>query len=476
MIKKKLIPIILTTSMMAAFATGCSFSSIKVSDSLVGKGEVYKNTDNLKKLTDKETAAVMKAFNTKYADKEMETAEIDLDINADLDVGDSEMSMNMKLDLSDTMKMDLKEKKISQNLSGNIQMFGMTIDMGMESYLIDENGKIMSYSKTSSAGESGDWIKEESDADLFTDNSFIPGELNQDSIKAIYKDEESKAYVLEIDGNVLDSLNDSFDNNIADSESFDLDFSKTSAFMTIDSGIGIVGYYIDLKDGLQLDEAEMSANEFSIQLAYKSLNDKIDITIPAEAKGAVTGEIEEDPNMLIQPTLGTETTKSETNSNSNIKLDVFEDAPDMGTAKLLINGKSVTLPCTISDLESVGLETDEALDVEPNLFEFIEMKTGKEDSIFVSIENFKNITVPSDQCVVTGLNYDSFLCDETIDFSVYGVSKGMSPQEVDNILGAPTDTYTGSGGTVSNYYTYDSCFITVTFRDSISHTIDVSVY
>ena len=80
--KKYILPIFLTASLLS----GCSTYFIKTTPNLVGNGNVYDTVAGLTVLEDNESKAIIQAFNKKYSKQEITSSDIDMTVNAKLDV------------------------------------------------------------------------------------------------------------------------------------------------------------------------------------------------------------------------------------------------------------------------------------------------------------------------------------------------------------------------------------------------------
>lgn len=495
--KRKILPVFLAAALTASILSGCS--SVTVGPDLVGEGTLYKDVAGLTEMEGKKAEAVKNAFMKKFSKAKINTMEADMKVVADLSISDSGITMGVKADLEDTLRADMENEIMNQKIEGEMEILGMSMDLSVDAYTLKEGKKFVSYAKTSAMGEEGEWEKSEAEKDI-SDFSFTD-DIEADTIKTVYQNPETGSYVFEIEPKAMESMTAFVEDSIGNAADYSFDFSKVKAYMTLDKKIGIIGYYIDLKDGMDVSSEEsVSVDQLDIEFTYLSLNDELDISLPKEAKNAKEEPVEtqspfhpigetdpetkpvseteteaETPAILetIPETEAEETLPERTDGSANE--DIQLDTSKYSHTNISINGKTINIPCSISSLESAGLVPEPSEMVEGGSFEILFMETGKDDMVMVTVDNPTNEPLSASSCLVTEISHDAFLADSAIDFSVFGVQNGMSISEIEAILGKPVYTYTGSDGYMSNDYSHEGCEITITYHNDIATGIDVSV-
>lgn len=484
--KKYILPIFLT----ACLLSGCSSYFIKTTPNLVGNGNVYDTVTGLTVLEDNESKAIIQAFNKKYSKQKITSSDIDMTVNAKLNVDSGEYDVNLKMDLKDNMTMDLQNEKACQKISGAMEVFGSTIDLKMESYVDKEDGTFYSYSNTTSAGESSGWKKEKLTNNIFDEHSSVIDNIDPEKVKSVYKDKNSNFYVLEMDGEAFGELNKSMYDTIADTSDFSFDLAKSKAYLTLDPGISLVGYFVDLKDGIEMLNSDISVSTFQVSFIYNSINEKINIKIPSEAKSASLIEVEKieptrettdatdpliKPENPIEPTSENPTKSTDETMETQVPEQPVSETPANSSSGLVIDGVNISLPCSVNDFQTTGLTLEEDPIIDSGWFDCIALNTHKDDMLLLDIDNLTDTSLEASKCTVTGFSYNSFLSDSMIHLSLFGIETGMDQGTIEAILGEPFRTYNGSSGYLSNDYKHNSLEISITYYDGVATGIDASI-
>ena len=347
--------------------------------------------------------------------------------------------------------------------------------MPSEIYAKKDGTDAIIYSKTSASNEEGSWEKTSDSWEAFGDDSnYGIGGFSKDSIKAVYNDEKTKAYVLELNPGSYEGLDSVLDNTLNENNSMGMDFNldKAHMYMSVDDGLGIIGIYADLKDAMKLDYEDMDTkiSDFYMSITYKSINEALDIKIPDEAlKADETGIINSGNSILDDPSDIITETKESSPAAANLSADSSQ------LKKLAINGKEVVLPCKVSDLTAVGLTLDDSGSMEPGAFDSVRFNRSSDgESISAYVSNDTDSTLDVNDCTVKGIYYSSYsMTASTV--SVSGFDIGAKKDDIIKTFGNPSSTYSSDVYSSITYET-DDFFVEFSFTDDILDDMSISVY
>lgn len=472
---KKIISILTAGVLTASALTGCS-SGLTYDKDLVGEGKVYTAVADLKKLDDKKAEKVIDTLNKKYESVDYSSMELDAKILCNMEMSAEGMSMNIGMDLTDSIAYDLTDSIMYQKLDGTVSVLGMNVPMTSEIYAKKDGTDAIIYSKTSASNEEGSWEKDSDSWEAFGDDSnYGIGGFSKNSIKAVYNDEKEKAYVLELNPGSYEGLDSVLDNTLNENNSMGMDFDldKAHMYMSVDDGLGIIGIYADLKDAMNLEyeDVDTKISDFYMLITYKSINEKMDIKIPDEALKASSSNTD---NPALDPSSDSVSKLTETEV---IKPSVSAPDTSIGDSQLnqvIINGKTVVIPCKFSDLTAIGLVPDEDVTIEPDNLEYIRLKSSDNETIGVFATNDTDTPLPLNDCTVSGVDYTSYSVSAA-SVSISGFHIGDKKEDIVNTLGTPTSTYNGEEYS-SIAYEADNSYIDFSFENDILVGMSIEVY
>lgn len=468
--KKKTIVLLLTAALSTTLY-GCS-SGISYDPELVGEGENIASIDGLTAVSEEEKTKILEAYNEKYSSTQIETADFDMTMDCDFVVSDgseesSGLSMNMAMNVDANCQMDGNLQY--QMITGDIELLGMTMDMEIEQYVDTSETEQITYSKQNIMGEETGWTKTTTEISLPEEENGM--ELTSDMVKNIYRTEANE-YVFELSfANLNDEVFSLLEGTMeGTTDSLDLDefdFESIDAYMTFDEGLSLIGYTIDLKDLIPASTG-LTADTLFIEIVFNSINEDLTITIPDEALAAEEGTVTTELESIEEDILENEITESSLDDTSDLSQ---VNIPSSTVAEISFNGQTLTLPCSASEIEDYGVYLTEVSTLEPGDFDVMVGDVNETDSVYISIDNFSDETLPASECTVTGISYSPY--DNPVDFSFSGVTFGMSIDEVNSILGEPASTYTSGDDYASNSYEMDDIYIDVTFSDGVVSGLDI---
>lgn len=479
---KKIISVLTAGVLTVSMLSGCSIGLTYDKD-LVGEGTVYTSVADLKKLDDKKADKVIASLNKKYEKIECSSIEMDAKILCNMEMSAEGMSMNMGMDLTDSIAFDVADSIMYQKLDGTISILGMTVPMTSEIYATKDGSEAVVYSKTSAQNEEALWEKETDSWESYADeNSYGIGGFNRESIKAVYNDEKAKTYVLELDPASYDGIDSVLDSTLSENSSMgiDVDLKKANLYMSVDDGLGIIGIYVDLKDSMKLgyDDVDTKINDFYMSITYKSINDDLDIQIPAEALKAASDNADIPNTELDIPDTKSSNdpisklTETEATNPSESATNTLIDTTQLN--QVVINGKTATLPCKFSDLTAMGLVSTDDKTIEPHDLEYIRLNSSDDETIGVFATNDTDTPLSLSDCLVDGIDYTSYNTS-VASVSILGFQVGDKKEDITNKMGTPTSTYNGEGYS-SITYEIDDCYIEFTFENDILDGMSIDIY
>lgn len=384
-----------------------------------------------------------------------------LKANMEFSVEGQTAGIKMDFDLASTEKPEAfqMEGKISMNIAGT------DVSMDMSNYQLEEDGETVSYMYANEM-----WVKE-----------TIDGEEEETALSADMVErltEQSKAFALseelvtvnekecfELKGDiggkfaadmVGEDMLETFGMGGAVSEEDIEDLEIPCTIAVYKESILPASISIDMKDVVTkaMEEAGgMEIQELNLELNFDEYNKVKEIKLPKDAKeqavdagGSLSGLLEGDMEEDIEEEVEEEDTD-----------DAGAEKPEGPSAweslELNVSGKTVTLPCKVSELEAAGLKVDaEEVPadkmVKPGETEFPMLKDKNGNQVGVYCENTGDADAKVTDCTLTGFYITSRDGEGIVDIALPGdVRLGTTEAELLEKYGEPgeksEDTKTG---------------------------------
>lgn len=381
--------------------------------------------------------------------------------NMEFAVEDQSVGMKMDFDLASV------EKSEKFQMEGKLVMdiAGTEVSMDLSNYQVKEDGELMSYTYVNNM-----WTKSpvESGEEETTLNAGMVEELTKQA-KAFTLSKElvtvNGKECFELKGDIGgefatdvmgEDMLDAFGMAGAVSEEELKELEIPCTITVYKKEILPASISIDMKDVLTKAMEEsggMEIQELNLEMTFDEYNKVKEIKLPKEAKeeaidadegigGLLGGEMEEDieEDMEKEDTTGVdEPEKKGTSSWESLELNV--------------SGKTVTLPCKVSELEAAGLKVDaEEVPadkmVKPDETEFPMLKDKNGNQVGVYCENTGDTDAKVSDCTLIGFYITSRDGEGIVDIALPGdVRLGMTEAEVLEKYGEPgeklEDTQTG---------------------------------
>lgn len=384
-----------------------------------------------------------------------------LEANMEISAGDQTAEVKMDFDLASTEKPEAfqMEGKISMNIAGT------DVSMDMSNYQLEEDGEAVSYMYVN-----GMWAKET------VEEEEEETALSADMVERLIK--QSEAFTLseelvtvnekecfELKGDIggefaADMLGEdmleTFGMGGAVSKEDIKNLEIPCTITVYKDDILPASISIDMKDVLTkaMEEAEgMEIQELNLEMNFDEYNKVKEIKLPKGAKeqaidagggisGLLEGDMEEDMEEDVE--------KEDTD-------DVDDEKPEepsiWESLELNVGGKTVTLPCKVSELEAAGLKIDaEEIPadqmVKPGETEFPMLKDKNGNQVGVYCENTGDADAKVTDCTLIGFYITSRDGEGIVDIALPGdVRLGTTEAELLEKYGEPgeksEDTETG---------------------------------
>lgn len=234
---------------------------------------------------------LLKESREKMAASGSVSGNVSMDVTVSYEQSGISGSLSMEADLD----MEVTTEPQASHMKGTVSFLGM--DIGMETYVVEENGKAVAYTCVMN-----EWTREESGDISYTDKmkdllgNFDAEELELTLAEDTEKFEDKDVYVLtgELKGDLLakmmEASGDTLGSALGDLEE-GVDYSKLSADMRIliykDSRY-VAQISIDMNgmnDMADLGE-DVSFDKCNVVISYHSFDDVEEIQVPEEAKSA----------------------------------------------------------------------------------------------------------------------------------------------------------------------------------------------
>lgn len=385
--------------------------------------------------------------------------------NMEFAVEGQSVGMKMDFDLASV------EKSEGFQMEGKLLMdiAGTEVSMDMSNYQVKEDDGLMSYTYVNDM-----WTKSpvESGEEEATLNAGMVEELTKQA-KAFTLSEElvtvNGKECFELKGDIggefaTDVLGkdmlDAFGMGGAVSEEELKELEIPCTITVYKKEILPASIFIDMKDVLMTameESGEMEIQELNLEMTFDEYNKVKEIKLPKEAKeeaidadgsinGLLGGEMGEDLE---------EDTEEEVEKEDAADVDETEKKGTVSWESLELNvsGKTVTLPCKVSELEAAGLKVDaEEVPadkmVKPGETEFPMLKDKNGNQVGVYCENTGDKDAKVSDCTLTGFYITSRDGEGIVDIALPGdVRLGMTEAELLEKYGEPRekseDTKTG---------------------------------
>lgn len=260
---------------IAAAALAFLNSGVKYDADLVGTGELVTDTDGLTALKPSKQKAVIKAVNQKYGAAEIRSLTIGAEIDGEVQFAEEQSGLSLALPFNGTgtLLADVPNQLYQADMNAAVTVFGISLEIEGEMYHEDS----ATYTKFSVLGSGGEWEKSENNGGEDSGEllEVLELELDADDVRAVYRDEESGCYVVEL----------APDEDADDSDAVFWD--KVSCYVTYDEGIGLIGVCLKAAEGAYSEDG-VTLNALTAKLKLDAVNDEMHIAIPEEAKTAET--------------------------------------------------------------------------------------------------------------------------------------------------------------------------------------------
>lgn len=414
--------------------------------------------------------------------------------------GDNAIRQESNLDVEMTRDPSAVHRKGQQKTD----MAGTQETQDLESYQVEEDGKTVIYSGSEdswekAAEDSEETATENTDllfdgiqdlawcfnvsqdlADVDKEECFeLTGEISGTQFQDVFK--ESLVTLLGEDSSDLSGWN-------LQTEDGTTDIQKQMDDVTVDCTVDIYRSNIlpakltfDLTDYLNASgEEETQVSSYTLELTFLSYNDVKKIEIPDKVKESVHDDAEEADQSaeegMVDSASGEEAAE-EAEASEGIHSEVEGAAPqseELGTSwdsyTVQINDKVLTLPCTIADLESTGLQFDEKslpkdYGIEAGDYQNAWFKDDSKNTIMVDLINTGEQEKEAKDCLIGGIYVEQYsLKNEDLKVTFPGgIQMGASIDTVLTAYGESTQKEEGNLVHVYNWYEdgsyYNSCEI-----------------
>lgn len=426
-------------------------------------------------------------------------------VSLEMGEGDNVVRQESNLDIETTIDPAAVHRKGQQKTD----MAGTEETQELESYQLKEDGKTVIYSGSDEAWEKTD-VKEKATTEntklLFEDLQDLDWLFQVSQDLADVNKEECFELTGEISGTQFrdafeDSLVTLLGEDSSDLSGWNLqteeettDIQKKMDDVTVNCTVDIYRSNIlpakltfDLTDYLNAvgtEETQVSA--YTLEVTFLSYNDVKKMKVPDDVKALVADQTEETTGNEEDGTAdadGKEETATEAGVSEGIHSEVEGAAPqsaELGASwnsyTVQINDKVLTLPCTIADLESTGLQFDEKslpkdYEIEAGDYQNAWLKDDSKNTIMVDLINTSEQEKEAKDCLVGGIYVEQYsLKNENLKVTFPGgIELGTSLDAVLTTYGEPTQKTEGDLVHVYDWYEdgsyYNSCEIDTNSTD-----------
>lgn len=351
---------------------------------------------------------------------------------------DDEVVTTVKMDLENTAEPEVSHGSGSIDIETN----GTTLVTGIERYLLKEDGKYVSY-----AMDEGEWRKSEMDGkekkaaigSLHSGLKEYEDKFQPKEGKAEVNGQECFQFAGELSADILESiaqlnLTEFFSGYEIDESQIDnLVFS--CIFDVYQENNLPARIYLDMKDALTpiLKETGVTVGECYAELTCMEYNNVDEITVPDNSVS------------------GTESNEGAADF-SVIPAEPVDINPDLGenwnSYNVQINEKVIALPCTVEELNSVGLslnqeDMSEDFKIGADESQIAVFRDGAGNEIMTEIFNPENTEMPLAECMIVSIsvNFADIRQGGLTVLLPGGIQIGTSGEEVLKAYGKPTEMY-----------------------------------
>lgn len=396
--------------------------------------------------------------------KDAESVLCNMNMEASLTDGTDSVEISMKLDVEATQKPE------AAHLKGNVSFgaSGANISAEVEGYSVKEDDKYVSYSKVEN-----EWSKtetDESEVDVLNGNMFDSMKDTADDFKLseeLTEVEGKDCFELtgDIKGDTLTSLMDedmmsSFGLDVLADEDAMADITIPCTVEIYKDSILPARLNIDMKAVMEsvLEESgeAVEVSDYFIEMTYTEYDSVDEITVPDEAKEAVS---DSDAGKDVK----------EDNKDTGKKASAAKQSEELGESwdsyTVQINDTVLTLPCELADLEATGMNLDtsytpESYMVNAGEYELAYFMDANGNEIMVDVINTSGEAKELKDCLIGGISVDDYGLEKggmTVIFPG-GIQIGSTKEDVTAAYGSCEDVYEGDYMHMYNWYAADSYF------------------
>lgn len=448
----------------------------------------------------------------------VESAEENQIVKLQMGDGDSAISQESNLDIEMTRDPGVVHRKGQQKTS----MAGMKEIQEMESYQVEEDGKTVIYSGTDEAWEKNTVEEKDTSSQqmlLFGGLQNLSGAFTVSQDLATVNKEECFELTGTISGtqfretfaDTLEALlgEDSSDLSgwnlqVSEEEDGNTELQQKLNDVKVDCVIDVYRSNIlpakisfDLTDYLKAaGEENAQVTSYTLEVTFVSYNDTKKIKVPKAVKESAkdNGEDEAENNAdeMVEEEDQEAAAEAEAEAAKGIQSDLEGAAPEseeLGASwnsyTVQINGKVLTLPCTIADLESTGLKMDEKslpsdYEIEAGDYQNAWFKDDSKNTVMVDLINTGNDVKEAKDCLVGGIYVEKYSLrneDLTVTFPG-GIQLGTAIDVVQAAYGEASQHTESELVNVYNWYEdgsfYNSCEIDTSSTDGTVSMMGIS--
>ena len=446
----------------------------------------------------------------------VESAEENQIVKLQMGDGDSAISQESNLDIEMTRDPAAVHRKGQQKTN----MAGTKETQEMESYQVEEDGKTVIYSGTDEAWEKNAVEEKETSSQqtvLFNGLQNLSGAFSVSQDLATVNKEECFELTGTISGTQFqetfaDTLKALLGEDSSDLSGWNLQASEDEENneelqqklnnVKVDCVIDIYRSNIlpakitfDLTDYLKAaGEENAQVTSYTLEVTFVSYNDTKKIKVPKAVKESAKDNGEDEAENNTDEMLEEENQEAagEAEAAKGIQSDIEGAAPqseELGASwnsyTVQINGKGLTLPCTIADLESTGLTLDEKslpqeYEIEAGDYQNAWFKDASKNTIMVDLINTGNDVKEAKDCLVGGIYVEQYSLrneDLTVIFPG-GIQLGTAIDVVQAAYGEASQHTESELVNVYNWYEdgsfYNSCEIDTNSTDGTVSMMGIS--
>ena len=201
---------------------------------------------------------------------------------------------------------------------------------------------------------------------------------------------------------------------------------------------------------------DVEVSDYFIEMIYAEYDSVDEITVPDEAKEAVS---DSDAGKDVK----------EDNKDTGKKASAAKQSEELGESwdsyTVQINDTVITLPCEFADIEAAGLTlnssyTPENYVVNANEYELVYFEDANDNEIMAYAINNTDTAMEVKDCLIGGVSVDDYDLENgglTVIFPG-GLQMGASKDAVTGAYGEADDTYDGDSRSMYSWYSDDSYY------------------